>query len=389
MKHLLSIILACMFVPAFLQGQTFPLQNRNLFWFEEPAKNAKYALPLGCQQLTASVYGAPGTEQICLKSVDGQYLGSLRISTLGHEMYSNYRHALDLDSAKDVVEYMVPSQPGVTGVQTYFRYRRESFCPMGSNLLVMRLTTDSPKGISFVAQLFKPQDGGETAVSNVESFIKVVVKEGQQMERDGGIYISGAHEVILYFDMSGKDEGLAATMQKGFETLLSEHVSQYQAEANKSTLWLGEDPKANRPANVHRSKAEERPWMALLYRLDGYVSTFHIANYLKDPLAMRNDILSEILIVEEGVIRLPQLQSLGRYTTSVGDLHLDMEWQEGKITRLAVTSAKTGTYRFCSASPLKGKGLKQVGKPTSDKPDYQYDLKIKAGATSVLTASTR
>jgi len=46
-----------------------------------------------------------------------------------------------------------------------------------------------------------------------------------------------------------------------------------------------------------------------------------------------------------------------------GGFVLDMEWKEGRVTRLAVTSRIGGNCRLRSASMLKGPGLKQVGKP--------------------------
>ncbi|MBP5716877.1 MAG: glycoside hydrolase family 95 protein, partial [Bacteroidales bacterium] len=41
----------------------------------------------------------------------------------------------------------------------------------------------------------------------------------------------------------------------------------------------------------------------------------------------------------------------------------DMEWKEGKVTRLAITSRIGGNCRLRSASPLSGSGLKLLAKP--------------------------
>jgi alpha-L-fucosidase 2 len=99
-----------------------------------------------------------------------------------------------------------------------------------------------------------------------------------------------------------------------------------------------------------------------------------------------------------------------------GGFVLDMEWKEGKVTRLAVTSRIGGNCRLRSTAPLSGSGLKLMAKPgkqpsransnplfaqfvpdaevlISDKAklnevvvpkQYVYDLATKAGKTYVL-----
>ena len=140
------------------------MQNRNLLWYEKPAEVWTEALPLGNGKLGAMVYGTPGVEQIQLNEetlwagspnnnfnpatlehlpeirqllFEGKWLeaqtlctqfvksptnqgmpyqtfGYLRLFFTGHELYSNYRRSLDLDSARTVVEYQLPSHPGVS-----------------------------------------------------------------------------------------------------------------------------------------------------------------------------------------------------------------------------------------------------------------------------------
>ena len=224
MKKKISLIFTGAMAGALAIAQTLPTQNRNIMWYENPAAVWTEALPLGNGKLGAMVYGKPGVEQIQLNEetlwagspnnnynpealshlpeirqllFEGKYLeaqtlctqyvksptnqgmpyqtfGSLVLTFPGHEWYSNYRRELDLDSARTVVEYDVQSEPGVSGQQKYFHYRRETFCPMGDSVVVIRLTTDRPEGLSFTAQLTTPQqdciwksEGNEVTVSGL------------------------------------------------------------------------------------------------------------------------------------------------------------------------------------------------------------------------------
>lgn len=402
MKHILSVILSCLFVPASLQGQTFPVQNRNVVWYESPAKVGEEALPLGNGKVCACVYGIPGTELVRLHSADGKYAGCLRITSLGLEMYSNYCHSLDLDSALDVVEYQVPSQPGVTGVQNYYLCRRETFAPLGKEVLVMRFTTDAPQGLSFVVQVAKAHDGGDEIVIRNEKQLQIVQRGGRQFSRDGGVYVSGAQEAVLYYALAGaSDDLLAQAAAEGVGNLLTDHVRQYRSAVDQRTLWLGEDTN-HRPYNVRLKMAseEDRALSALWYRYGRYMGISHInvgeANYSDWSDGLDKAMVStETADLIDLLPALPQdCQKEGRYTATVGDLHLDLEWRDGQITRLAATSQTGGTYRLRSSSMLKGKGLTRIARPIAslenqDKATCLYCLKAKAGVTHVLIGKNR
>ena len=359
MKNLiLSVITGVVFVTT-LGAQTLPAQNRNVLWYEEPAQVWTEALPLGNGKLGAMVYGIPGSERIqlneetlwagspnnnanpealshlseirallfegrweeaqtlCTKYVKSptnqgmpyQTFGELRLTMQDHEYYANYRRVLDLDSARTVVEYDVQTQPGVTGRQAYVHHRREVFTPLGDSVVVIRLTSDQPEGITFSATFSTPQqdaqllsDGNEVLLKGLtgsheklknkvrfEGRLHVETKGGTLLSRDGAIRVRGADEAVLYIsiasnfvnyqDVSADQSArarrqLAEGVRKGWEQLWVSHVQRYREQADRNTLWLGPDEYAKWPTNVRLAqfaRTHDRHLAALYYRFGRYL----------------------------------------------------------------------------------------------------------------------
>lgn len=65
-----------------------------------------------------------------------------------------------------------------------------------------------------------------------------------------------------------------------------------------------------------------------------------------------------------------------------GGYEVDINWQAGAVTSATIKATTTGTLYVRSATPLRGKGLKQVKKDTY----YIYKVKTKAGQSLALTA---
>ena len=358
-KSTLSLISLGVLFSSSLFAQSLPIQNRNLLWYEKPAEVWTEALPLGNGKLGAMVYGTPGVEQIQLNEetlwagspnnnfnpaalehlpeirqllFEGKWLeaqtlctqfvksptnqgmpyqtfGYLRLFFTGHELYSNYRRSLDLDSARTVVEYQLPSHPGETGVQTYYKYRRETFCPLGDSVVVVRLTTDAPQGLTFTAQLATPQqdcllksEGDEVTLSGLtgsheklknkvrfQGRLHIETKGGKVVSQDGYIHVYHAKEAIAYVsiasnfvnykDVTANEKArsrrqMDQALQKGYATLWSEHVNRYQAQADRNTLWLGEDQYAQQPTDIRLrnfARTHDKHLVALYYRFGRYL----------------------------------------------------------------------------------------------------------------------
>ena len=354
-----GVIFSTIFSVTNASAQTLPLQNRNELWYERPAEVWTEALPLGNGRLGAMVYGTPGVEQIQLNEetlwagspnknfnkealsylpqirqllVEGKWLeaqtlctqhvksptnqgmpyqtyGYLRLIMPGHEWYTNYRRSLDLDSARTVVEYQVPARPGDTGVQTFYHYRRETFCPMGDSVVVVRLTTDSPEGLSFTAQMATPHqdcilrsEGDEVTLSGLtgshekrknkvrfQGRMRIETKGGRQFSRDGYISVNNADEAIIYVaiasnfvnyqDISADEKArtrrhIDQALEKGCKAMWQSHVERYQAQADRNTLWLGPDMYASQPTDIRLrnfAKTHDRHLAALYYRFGRYL----------------------------------------------------------------------------------------------------------------------
>lgn len=65
-----------------------------------------------------------------------------------------------------------------------------------------------------------------------------------------------------------------------------------------------------------------------------------------------------------------------------GGYEVDINWKAGAVTSATIKATTTGTLYVRSATPLRGKGLKQVKKGTY----YIYKVKTKAGQSLALTA---
>jgi len=359
MNKTFSLVLFSVFLGITVEAQTLPAQNRNELWYEKPASVWTEALPLGNGKLGAMVYGVPAVEQIqlneetlwagspnnnanpealehleeirqlifegrtleaqtlCTKYVKAptnsgmpyQTFGNLRLIFAGHEWYTNYRRSLDLDSARVLVDYDVPVQIGVTESQNCYHYRREVFCPLGDSVVVIRLSTDNPDGLTFTALLETPHqdclwvsEGDEATVTGLtgsheklknkvrfQGRLRIEAKGGHKMSMDGSIVVHNASEAVIYVAIASnfvnyKDisaDHIARTrrqidqaVQKGFNGMWYSHIKRYLEQADRNTLWLGPDLYANQPTDLRLrnfQKTHDKHLVALYYRFGRYL----------------------------------------------------------------------------------------------------------------------
>src|ERR1044071_6741359 len=162
-----------------------------VLWYDKPAVEWTDALPVGNGRLGAMIFGGPATEQLQLNEdtlyagspydpnnpealkvlpearrliFEGKYkeahdlvgakmmanpikqmpyepVGDLKLSFYGHDNYTNYRRQLDLDTAVATVSYKV-------GPTTF---RREMFATPVDQVIVVKLTADTPHALNFSA----------------------------------------------------------------------------------------------------------------------------------------------------------------------------------------------------------------------------------------------
>jgi alpha-L-fucosidase 2 len=225
-----------------------------------------------------------------------QVLGDLRLnfSYADTNAASRYRRELDLSNATGHTEF---SRGGV-------RFSRDIFVSAPDQAVVLRLTADKVKQISFDATLdrperFKTENAGTNellmsgALTNgvdgdgvkYAARLKVLNRGGKIAAADGKISVSGADEVLLlvtaatdyerFAKMSRRDVAAAAkkdlehAAKKDFSKLLAAHVADYQSFYNRVKLEL---PETNSeistkptPERIAAMDLKSDPALAVLY----------------------------------------------------------------------------------------------------------------------------
>jgi len=285
-------------------------------WYDKPASVWTEALPLGNGRLGAMVYGTPSVEQIQLNEETiwagrpnnnanpealqyipkvrelvfaGKYLeaqtlatekvmantnsgmpyqtfGDLRIAFPGHTRYTDYYRELSLDSARALVSYKVD------GV----RYKREMITSFPDQVVMIRLSADAAKKITFNAFFTSPHqdvvvdtEGNSVTLSGVSSWheglkgkvefqgrLTVKAANGKVQYKDGTVTVEGADEATLYVsigtnfvnykDISGNSAERAKSfldkaLTRDYATSFKEHVFLFKKYMDRVSLYLGEN----------------------------------------------------------------------------------------------------------------------------------------------------
>jgi alpha-L-fucosidase 2 len=323
-QFFIFIFLGC--ISPMTYGQPYKL------WYDKPASTWTEALPLGNGRLGAMVFGNPAIEQIQLneetlwagqpnnnpnpeapkylpkirelifagKYVEAQDLatekvmsktnsgmpyqtfGDLRISFPGHGTYTNYYRELDLDSAKASVCYNVN---GTT-------YTREIFSSFTDQTIIIRLTADKDRSITFNAQLTSPHPDVKIATGNdyislsgvsssheglkgkVNFHGKVSAKviNGNAFYKDGVLSVKDANEAILYVsiatnvlnykNISGNEvkraaDTLAKAIARNYNAAKKDHIAFYRKYFGRVALFLGEDRYTDVPTDTRVRRFKE------------------------------------------------------------------------------------------------------------------------------------
>ena len=302
-------------------GEVPPPAQPLTLWYRRPAKEWLEALPLGNGRLAAMVYGGVETERLQLNEgtvwaggpytpanpeglaalpeirrlifdgkwheaqalINAKFMGipapELPYQTIGHltldfpspASVSDYRRELDLDTAITRVSYTVDS----------VHFTRECFISAVHQVLVMRLTTDKPGQISFIATLDSPQKSDMTtpdvntlALSGIsgdangvkgavrfQALARAKAEGGIVHIGDGRLTVTGADAVTVlvsigtsytnYRDVSGDAPAqarhyLEAASAQAFAHLREAHITDHQRLFHRVTLDLGTTDAAHR-----------------------------------------------------------------------------------------------------------------------------------------------
>lgn len=230
MKEIQFFITSCAILFAF----HLPAQDMKL-WYDTPATIWEEALPLGNSRLGAMVYGKPAEEEIQLNEetiwggsphrndnpkaavaltevqemifrkeygeadkrinetffggphgMPYQTAGSLMLHFEGHDKYVNYYRQLDLNRAVATTRYTVD---GIT-------YTRELFTSFADDVIILRLTADKKRSISFETSYKNP------AQHTVRKRGEHLVLSGKGVDHEG-IYGKIEYEIHTFVKQSG------------------------------------------------------------------------------------------------------------------------------------------------------------------------------------------
>jgi len=317
-------------------------------WYRQPAKEWVEALPLGNSRLGVMVFGDPAREQLQLNEetiwagsphrndspallqalpevrklifsgkekeaenildktmrtphngMPYQTAGSLLLEFPGHEKYVDYSRKLDLNTAVASTSY------SVNGI----KYKRELFTSFTDNVIIMRITADKNKSISFTAGYESPVLGhtisakGDKLIvrgtgSDHEGIKGVVKFENQtQIKTEGGIvkaegnklsvtdansvtiYISIATNFINYKNVGANESEKAEKFLKSaitvpYTTALANHISYYRNQFDRVKFDLGVPENINEETHVrvrNFKEGKDQSLVALLFQFGRYL----------------------------------------------------------------------------------------------------------------------
>jgi alpha-L-fucosidase 2 len=331
--------------PARLTGAAPPPDNSSsILWYRRPARTWVDAIPLGNGRLGAMVFGGVAEERIQLNEdtlwsgephdynhpgayehlaevrkliaeqhfdearkladetmrgipeVQASYqpLGDLQLVFDGHETAQDYRRELDMPDSTARIRYRLGNAI----------FAREMFVSQPDQVMVMRLTCDQPKGMSFALKFTSPHanqvvgaDGRLTMTGEVQIGYFRGEKHGMRfaaelrVSSDGGsvvaenntLSVRAAGAVTLVYsaatsyrnfqDIAGDPlaicrQHLDAAARKSFAALREAHLADVRPLFNRVTLDLGGTDAGSRPTDERVaavSQGESDPLLVAQY----------------------------------------------------------------------------------------------------------------------------
>ena len=313
-------------------------------WYEVPSGNTwENALPIGNGRLGAMIYGNPAKDIIQLnehtlwsgspnrndnplvldslaqirklifegkqkeaeqlanrviisKTSHGQMFepaGELNLSFKGHDQYTDYYRELDIEKAIATTKYKVGN----------VIYTREVLASFPDRVIVMRLTANKPRSISFTATYKTPQPNVTIKTTSAKQLtvsgasidhetVKGMVRYkgitqfkpagGTYSSTDTSITITNADAVTIFIsiatnfnnfhDINGNENARAATYlskaaAKSFPEIRTAHIAAYQKYFNRVQLDLGTTDAAKKPTDerIKNFNTTNDPHLAALY----------------------------------------------------------------------------------------------------------------------------
>lgn len=203
-----------------------------------------------------------------------QNFGSLFLEFAGDDVAASYVRDLDLETA----------QAGVSFTQNYVEYQRNYFISYPDNVLVAKLDASKAGSLHFTASIQSAQNAhavAQDATITITGTVKDTVISGRTEKNDtplrfaaalhilpvggsvtanadGSLMVRGADSVVLFFTaktdyanvypdyrsgenpLSAVQETMVATVQKGYDAILSDHLADYQEIYRRVQLDIGQ-----------------------------------------------------------------------------------------------------------------------------------------------------
>jgi alpha-L-fucosidase 2 len=216
-----------------------------------------------------------------------QPFGDIWLTFPGHTNAQSYRRELDLDTAVARLSYVAD---GVT-------YTRELFASHPDNVLVWRIRASEPGKLNFSVKMDTPH--GSAAVLRFKNELRLtgqveagglrfesrlqVIPDGGKLELENdGLSVQNANSALLllmaatsfknFKDISAEpaqrcEAALKTASTKNYDTLLADHLADYQTLFRRTQLDLGKTSSCQLPTNerLKRVAHEPDPQLAALY----------------------------------------------------------------------------------------------------------------------------
>ncbi|RBQ11381.1 glycoside hydrolase family 95 protein [Pedobacter miscanthi] len=320
--------------------------NTMKLWYDKPARNWNEALPLGNGRLAAMVYGNPDKEEIQLneetiwsggpgnnvlpdvygnisdmrklladqKYNDAQQLanntfkrasgegynhgmqyqlaGSLFIHSGNTAPVSQYYRDLDISNATATVTY---TKDGVS-------YKRETFTSLKDQVLIIRITANKPKSISFSLGMNSPMPNykvitenntlklsgitgdleGKKGLVKYTTLVKTKTEGGTLKTEKDSLTIKNADAATIFvsiatnfknyktLDVNENEKAsnfLSLAMGKSYQALKADHIQAYKKYFDRVKLDLGftDDAKLPTDERIKKFKSGDDPTLVSLY----------------------------------------------------------------------------------------------------------------------------
>jgi len=204
-----------------------------------------------------------------------QTVGDLWLNFPGHQNYTAYHRDLDISNAISTVSYQVNN----------ITFERKVFASLTDDVIIMKITADKPKSISFTLGMSSTQkdhqvkqdqgylqlSGNGGSVDNkqgkvkFEALVAPIVKGGSVVRTDSSLMIDKADEVVVYISIGTNFKNykdlsaeplikaksiLKSAMAKEYEQAFAAHQKKYKSFFDRVTLSLGDSEQSKKTTDV-------------------------------------------------------------------------------------------------------------------------------------------